>query len=457
MKIKKYTGLNRKHSKEATEPFIIGIRVRRLFGQFNYTLDLRRRETQTERLSILYGDNGSGKTTILRLVFHLLSPVDNRGHKTILAQTKFASFEVYLADGSVVRAERPPGRLVGTYELTYEKDGDVWSQQELKVSEDGSIKMSGTPEESNVQKLLQHLANLKIEVLFMRDDRSLTSNLDQTKSANLDIPADDASVFEVARIAATKRVPSRHDLALASAIDNVTAFFRHHALAASSQGETDTNKVYGELIKHLILPKKKSRHDKATQFQSYMMKLEALAERNESFVSVGLTTPLFASDMIASLRKAKREAQPELLNVLTPYIDGGQAKLDALESIRKTIYQFTDSLNSFIANGKKVVFELQGGLRILGYDGEPLEAQLLSSGEKQLLSMFCNIICMRNRTSIFIIDEPELSLNVKWQRRLVQSLLDCTEGSSIQFLLASHSMELLARHRASVVQLASEE
>jgi predicted ATPase len=57
---------------------------------------------------------------------------------------------------------------------------------------------------------------------------------------------------------------------------------------------------------------------------------------------------------------------------------------------------------------------------------------------------------------VFIIDEPELSLNVKWQRRLVQSLLDCTEGASVQFLMASHSMELLARHRSHVVPLKME-
>jgi predicted ATP-binding protein involved in virulence len=60
---------------------------------------------------------------------------------------------------------------------------------------------------------------------------------------------------------------------------------------------------------------------------------------------------------------------------------------------------------------------------------------------------------VRGRTAIFIIDEPELSLNVKWQRRIVQSLLDCAEGASVQFIMASHSMEVLAAHRKHVVQL----
>jgi ABC-type glutathione transport system ATPase component len=52
-----------------------------------------------------------------------------------------------------------------------------------------------------------------------------------------------------------------------------------------------------------------------------------------------------------------------------------------------------------------------------------------------------------------MIDEPEISLNIKWQRQLVQSLLEITNDASIQFILASHSIELLAQHRDCVVNL----
>jgi ABC-type glutathione transport system ATPase component len=55
-----------------------------------------------------------------------------------------------------------------------------------------------------------------------------------------------------------------------------------------------------------------------------------------------------------------------------------------------------------------------------------------------------------------MIDEPEISLNVKWQRQLVQALLDITESANIQFIFASHSMELLAQHMSRVVKLVNE-
>jgi predicted ATPase len=59
----------------------------------------------------------------------------------------------------------------------------------------------------------------------------------------------------------------------------------------------------------------------------------------------------------------------------------------------------------------------------------------------------------RDVASVFIIDEPELSLNIKWQRELIRALLECIEGSRGQFVMASHSTELFARHRDAVVRL----
>lgn len=435
--------------------FVAQIHARKLFGHFDYDLDFTCGEaTNASRLALLYGDNGSGKTTLLRLLFHLLSPVNNRGHKTVIARTKFQSFEVHLADGTKILAERPQQRLVGDVELRIEKAGKQPVRLQLRATEDGSVKMSRTPEEAQVKKFLHRLEQLNVEILFMRDNRQLTSNLDQNQQADeAENTARGEFIFEMPPEHVMRRMSAGRESALVQAVGIVTTFFRQQALAASSKGEIDTNRIYDEIIKHLVLPGRHAPDYSGAQFQEYMRRLEALADRNQAFVKVGLASPLLAKDMISSLKKARQEARPALMNVLKPFIDSVKARLDALEGVRHTIYQFTDSLNSFIGSGKNVVFNLGSGLHILGYDGDALNPEALSSGEKQLLAMFCHIVCVRGRTAIFIIDEPELSLNVKWQRRIVQSLLDCAEGASVQFIMASHSMEVLARHRQHVVQL----
>ncbi len=64
-----------------------------------------------------------------------------------------------------------------------------------------------------------------------------------------------------------------------------------------------------------------------------------------------------------------------------------------------------------------------------------IEASHLSAGEKQLLSFLCyNAFCRR---STIFIDEPEISLHVDWQRILFPKLIE--QGVDNQFIVATHS------------------
>jgi ABC-type cobalamin/Fe3+-siderophores transport system ATPase subunit len=78
---------------------------------------------------------------------------------------------------------------------------------------------------------------------------------------------------------------------------------------------------------------------------------------------------------------------------------------------------------------------------------------VLSSGEKQLLLLFCNALAASQNTTIFMIDEPELSLNIKWQRQLIRALAAVTSRRNVQFVMATHSFELLSPHGENVWQL----
>src|SRR5258708_5332426 len=68
-----------------------------------------------DRLTLLYGNNGTGKTSLLRLIFHGLSAAQRRGHRTALLQTRFQSFSVRLTNGAQVAYTRPEGRFDGPF------------------------------------------------------------------------------------------------------------------------------------------------------------------------------------------------------------------------------------------------------------------------------------------------------------------------------------------------------
>ena len=154
------------------------------------------------------------------------------------------------------------------------------------------------------------------------------------------------------------------------------------------------------------------------------------------------------------LRRVNESKLEIISDVLAPYTRGLETRLDALQEIKNLISLFLDNINSFFTD-KQITYQLREGIRIISSSEEILQPKVLSSGERQLLLLFCTIVSARSAKGIFIIDEPELSLNVKWQRRLLKSLLECIQGSSIQFVLATHSLELISQYRNSVVKLES--
>lgn len=53
---------------------------------------------------------------------------------------------------------------------------------------------------------------------------------------------------------------------------------------------------------------------------------------------------------------------------------------------------------------------------------ETIDLIQLSSGEKQIVSIFSKLYLESDEKSIIIIDEPELSLSLEWQKMLLQIL-----------------------------------
>ncbi|CAM8647473.1 COG3593 Predicted ATP-dependent endonuclease of the OLD family [Comamonadaceae bacterium] len=71
----------------------------------------------------------------------------------------------------------------------------------------------------------------------------------------------------------------------------------------------------------------------------------------------------------------------------------------------------------------------------LGDGVNNVAAASLSAGEKQMLSFLCYAALYNNY--IFMVDEPELSLHLDWQRKLISSLTSL--GSSHQYFFVTHS------------------
>jgi predicted ATPase len=61
----------------------------------------------------------------------------------------------------------------------------------------------------------------------------------------------------------------------------------------------------------------------------------------------------------------------------------------------------------------------------------------LSSGEKQIISLFSKLYLERTGDLAILIDEPELSLSLEWQKRLLVDIVKCP--NVVLLVAATHS------------------
>ena len=180
--------------------------------------------------------------------------------------------------------------------------------------------------------------------------------------------------------------------------------------------------------------------------------LQRLGCTSRNFERFGLGSAINVEALSESLDSANPTNLPVVVQLLSSFLDGQEARLNAHQNIYDLINSFVETINGYFSD-KFVEFSVFDGLTIALPDGT-LMPDRLSSGEQHLLLLLLNIITPSQRSPLFIIDEPELSLNIKWQRNLVGSLLELSGTSKCQFLMATHSVELLTKHMEHVHRLA---
>ncbi|NEP61473.1 MAG: AAA family ATPase [Symploca sp. SIO2G7] len=104
----------------------------------------------------------------------------------------------------------------------------------------------------------------------------------------------------------------------------------------------------------------------------------------------------------------------------------------------KSINQFAIVCNKYL-NQKRIVYdEANVEISILQTrDNSPIDLKNLSSGEKQIISLFSKIYLESSEDFILFFDEPELSLSIEWQRMLLPDILK--SGKCKLLLAATHS------------------
>ena len=124
---------------------------------------------------------------------------------------------------------------------------------------------------------------------------------------------------------------------------------------------------------------------------------------------------------------------PSLMYYRMSMLDASAAKQ---MKVRERLDKFCDVVNAlFKDTGKRI--EIEGNKFIINSNGRFLSSNDLSSGEKQMLLLLLRVFLLEEKESVVLIDEPENSLDISWQYRLIDLLVKLNQNA--QFFITTHS------------------
>lgn len=148
--------------------------------------------------------------------------------------------------------------------------------------------------------------------------------------------------------------------------------------------------------------------------------------------------------IIDSIKEYKSEASGDTDKIVeaNTVIDNIRAMVEEMDVGRENLMSSIEAVRYTVERLFKYTgIEFDKRLRF-GDAAKSVASDALSAGEKQMLSFIC-YNAFSNEAVIFI-DEPELSLHVDWQRQLFSILQ--SQNSSNQFIVATHSPFIYSKY-----------
>jgi predicted ATP-binding protein involved in virulence len=433
-----------------------------LFGLFNHHVPLR----LEDNITIIHAPNGYGKTVILKLISAFFG-----GSLKLFREIEYNRINFEFDDGGIVTiSQRIEGdnrskstKILRVYAIRYlSADGEEYIHDPWA---DGFFDKSGrviVRDEAirYIERYVPHIERVGTDRFRDRNSREMYTTSDLLKLYSDLFPFSGKShpawldelrgsvhcqLIETQRLMVSAKEAvrgGRDDSTFIPAVktnsDNLVVLIRRNladsATLSQSLDRTFPNRLLSESTKPLLEAELRTR-------------LTALEQLRARLTEVGL---LDKSDDSAFIPKRSFSESHRL--ILTEYVNDAEKKLHVLENLLSRLELLTTIINRRF-QFKTLTISRDHGLVFTDIRQRRVELENLSSGEQHELVLVYDLLFKTQKNTLLLIDEPEISLHVAWQKKFLSDLRQIIKLSPMDIVLSTHSPQLIGNYIDVAIQL----
>ena len=417
---------------------INSIKIEKLFEIFDYNISF----SANENVLIITGPNGFGKTMILNIIFNLFNRKFIFFQKLVFEKITLSLDEnILIVISKTVEDSKPNinfsfsqnNKVIEKFDYSnkFETDFERYIQRYLPIQKFSSDKWldNRTGKVLTMEDLLNEYSD-KLPDEFSK-------SLLKIKSKRVNEILDSIQVHLIREQRLFKKAQNQN-------------LERNYREEKEQTVMMETIQTYAKELKQLIIEFSQKSFTQTQELDSsYPNRL-----RSEKNI---LTKEDYEKRYITLKNKQEKltefglyESKQEFLTystedakALSVYLKDFEQKLGVFDELLDKLELFTTILNERRFTFKSININRVKGFFFKTIKGKELELNQLSSGEQHEVVLLYELIFNVKPNVLVLIDEPEISLHITWQKEFLNDLLKIMKIQNIQVLVATHSPSII--------------
>ncbi len=401
--------------------------INKLFGRFNYEFEFK-----PDGLTILTGPNGYGKSTILRCIEALTNELLGLN---FFISLDFETIQLFFEQEIVYIKKDNKSLDVNGIILNFSEFNDVIEKISLRRPylsriDENTLFDRRRGVRIDVNEYLEKYYKIDMDLDLFEADNIIKDDLLKQLKHIKNLIGNIYFIKEQRLIKELKNNRAEQE------IENVINELPNRFLALMKNILSDYSAVSNKLDSSY--PFRLFNNIEEISESDYVRMMDEMNKKFEKLNKYDLATMNYSSNVIFKKEHAK---------ALKIYFDDFDEKYQIYKDFLNKLDIYTTIIDDRLSF-KKIKITREKGISIVDSDNENKELNLnqLSSGEKQEIVLFYELIFGTKDNVTLLIDEPEISLHIVWQKKFMDDLLSIINYKHINAIVATHSPQIINNH-----------